>query len=113
MTAPGPRSVWVGTADSPAVKQATTGLISSSSRSCASRRHFRIRLRAPRGERLVSARVYVNGHRVRVLRGRRLRAVVDLRGLPKGRATVRVVARTRKGRRVTETRRYRTCGKRS
>jgi len=50
---------------------------------------------------------------VRVLRGRRLRAVVDLCGLPKGRATVRVVARTRKGRRVTETRRYRTCGKRS
>jgi beta-glucosidase len=109
VTAPGARSVWVGTADSLAsLKQAVAGLISSSGR-CASRRHFRIRLRAPRGERLVSARVYVNGHRVRVLRGRRLRAVIDLRGLPKRRVTVRVVARTRKGRRVTETRRYRTC----
>jgi len=43
---------------------------------------FRIRVRAPRGQRVSSAAVYVNGRRVRVLRGRRLRAVVDLRGLP-------------------------------
>ena len=72
---------------------------------CASRRHFVIHLR--RG--LVSARVYVGSRRVRVLRGRRLHAPVDLRGLPRGRFTVRIVARTSSGRQVVSVRRYRTC----
>jgi hypothetical protein len=74
-------------------------------RTCRSRRAFRIRLR--RG--LVAARVYVNGKRVRTVRGRRLRAPVDLRGLPRGRFTVRVVGRLRSGRTVTARRTYRTC----
>jgi len=77
-----------------------------STRRCASRRAFRIRLR-PRT--LRSARVYVNGRRVRTLRGKRLRAPVDLRGLPKGRFTVKVIGVTRRGKRATETRRYHTC----
>lgn len=76
---------------------------------CVSRRDFRIRLRVPRGVRLREARVYVNGKRVRVLRGRRLTATVDLRGLPAGRVSVRIVGITRTGRALTETRRYRTC----
>lgn len=76
---------------------------------CASRRNFRIRLRAPHGERLRSAKVFVNGRRVAVLRGRRLTAPVDLRNLPKGRFTVKVIATTTTGRTITETRRYRTC----
>ncbi len=77
-------------------------------RRCVSRRNFTIRLR-PKGARLRSARVFVNGKRVRVLRGRRLRARIDLRGLPKGRVEVKVVARAADGRTVRETRRYRTC----
>jgi beta-glucosidase len=72
---------------------------------CVSRRNFIIHLR--RG--LRSARVYVNGRRVRVLGGRRLHARVDLRGLPRGRFTVRIVARTKGGRTITSRRRYRTC----
>jgi hypothetical protein len=76
---------------------------------CASRRSFPIRLRAPKGDALRSARVYVGGRRVRVLTGRRLRARVDLRGLPKVAVTVKVVGKTRRGRTVTDTRRYRTC----
>ncbi len=47
--------------------------------------------------------------RVRVIRGKRLRARVNLRGLPKGRYTVRVVVVTSTGRRIVEKRRYRTC----
>jgi hypothetical protein len=82
-------------------------------RRCTSHRRFRIRLRAPRGQRLRSASVFVNGRRVRVLHGRRLRAPVDLRGLPRGRFTVRVTARTLSGRSVSETRRYRTCTRRA
>ena len=92
-----------GTAASPSL-----GL--PSTRRCASRRSFRIRLR-PRT--LRRATVSVNGKRVRTLRGARLRAPVDLRGLPKGTVTVKVVGTTRTGRRVTETRRYRTCVKRA
>jgi hypothetical protein len=76
---------------------------------CRSRRSFTIRLREPKRGRLVAARVYVNGKRVRVVKGKRLRARINLVGLPKGRYTVRVVAITSTGRRVTETRRYRTC----
>jgi hypothetical protein len=77
-----------------------------SNRTCRSRRDFTIRLR--RGK-LRSARVFVNGKRVKVLRGSRLRARVNLRGLPKGRYTVRVVVVTKAGRRLVEKRRYRTC----
>lgn len=74
---------------------------------CRSRRDFTIRLRQPRRGRIRSAQVFVNGKRVRVVRG--FRAQVDLRGLPKGRYTVRVVVRTTRGTTITRTRRYRTC----
>jgi hypothetical protein len=81
-----------------------------SRRSCASRRRFSIRLHDPRGaERLTSAQVFVNGKRVAVRRGKRLRSRVDLRGLPRGRFTVRIVARTNRHRTLRASRRYRTC----
>lgn len=84
-----------------------------SARRCASRRAFTIRLRAPRGARLRSATVKVEGKRVKVrVRGRRLTARVNLAGLRKGAAKVSVVARTTSGRVVRETRTYRTCTKR-
>jgi len=82
------------------------------SRRCASQRRFLIHLRAPYRDRLRLATVFVNGRRTRVLRGRRLRAPVDLRGLPRGRFVVRVAAVTRRGRRLTERRSYRTCTRR-
>ena len=79
-------------------------------RSCVSRRRFRIRVRVPHGFGPVRrARVFVNGKRVRVIRGRRIRAVIDLRGMPRGRATVRIVLTGPAGRRATGVRRYRTC----
>lgn len=82
-----------------------------SARRCVSRRAFRIRLRQPSGVTLVRATVSVNGKRVRVLRGRRLTAPVVLRGLPKGRFTVRIVVTTSTGKRLTAQRRYRTCAR--
>ena len=81
-------------------------------RRCVSRRNFSIRLREPRRGRLRSALVFVDGKRVRILRGRRLRARVDLRGLPAGRYKVRIVAETTTGRRIVRERRYRTCARR-
>ena len=78
-------------------------------RTCASRRRFVIHVHRPRFVRITSARVYVNGRRVAVRRGRRLTAPVDLRGLPRGRFTVTIKARTSTGRTITGRRRYRTC----
>jgi lysophospholipase L1-like esterase len=85
------------------------GLPAPSPRGCASRRSFVIHLRAPHGQRLRSARVFVDGREVRVLRGRALRARVDLRGLPRTVARVTIFARTRDGRSLVQTRAYRTC----
>jgi ABC-2 type transport system ATP-binding protein len=92
--------------------QVTPGGVLPNGRTCTSRRRFRIHLREPkRGRgRLVSARVSVDGRRVKVKRRRgRLTATVDLRGKPKKLIRVRVVARTSKGKRIRETRAYRTC----
>jgi LVIVD repeat len=79
-------------------------------RRCASRRNFLIRL--PRSIRR-SARVTVAGKRVRVRRGRRLRARVNLRGMSRRTVTVRVTGRTRGGKRVRQVRRFRTCTRRA
>src|SRR4051812_14659853 len=97
----------MGYADCRAGRGKTIGL--PSSRVCRSRRDFTIRLRQPARGRIRSAQVFVNGKRVRVLRGKRLRSRVDLRGLPKARYSVRVVVTTTRGRRIVSTRGYRTC----
>jgi hypothetical protein len=78
---------------------------------CERRRSFLLRL--PR--RLRSAKVTVDGRRVRVLRrrGDRLHARVSLRGKRDGElAVVRIAGRTRAGERVVRTRRFRACARR-
>ena len=77
---------------------------------CFSRRRFRIRLRAPKGDRLTSATIYVNGKKRRTLKGKALRrSRVDLLGLPKGQFTITIQARTKNGKKLRQVRRYRTC----
>jgi lysophospholipase L1-like esterase len=49
---------------------------------CVSRRRLVIHLRAPHGQVLRSARVFVNGRQVAALHGRRLQTRLNLRGLP-------------------------------
>jgi hypothetical protein len=76
---------------------------------CASRRRFVIHL----DRRLATARVVVRStpasRTARVLRARRLRAVIDLRGLPEQRVVVTVRGRTRDGRLRQFARTYRSC----
>ena len=72
-------------------------------RQCLSRRRFSIRVRG------AHPRVTVAGKRVRVRQGR---AIVDLRGKPKGSVKVKVTVK-RKGRTVRETRVYKTCAPRT
>lgn len=83
-----------------------------SSKRCLSRRSLRIRLRTPKGAKLRSATVTVNGHRVKTVKGKRLRVPVDLRGLPRGRYTVRITVRLTNGTVLRGSRRYRTCAPR-
>ena len=80
-----------------------------STRRCVSRRRFRIRLRQPSGARIASATVELNRKRVATRRGTRITAPIDLRGLPKGRFTVKITIVLADGRKVTGSRRYRTC----
>ena len=79
-----------------------------SSKACVSRRSLRIRLVRPKTTALVSAVVLVNGKRVKTVKGTRITAPVDLKGLPKGRFTVKITATTADGRTVSGVRRYRT-----
>src|SRR3954468_4331394 len=96
-----PRSVALG-----------PGLISSAARRCASRRAFRLRIRRPRHSRVRTLTLYVNGRRVKRVRGDRSATLINLRGLPRGRVRVTVAVRAvRRGRAVTvrDRRFYRTC----
>ena len=77
---------------------------------CQSRRSFRIRLhRVGRHDRIVSAVVTVDGRRVKVLHGRRLRAAINLRGLPRGTFRVMVTVHTARGHVRQSARTYHTC----
>jgi len=75
---------------------------------CASRRLFRIHLRN-HGRHPLTASVFVNGKRVKVVTGKHLAANIDLRGLPKGTIHVRITIRYREGNALTGARTYHTC----
>jgi hypothetical protein len=75
---------------------------------CRSQRRFTIHLR-PALAALTTAVVKVNGKTVTVRKGKRLTAVVDLRGLHKGTYHVTINARDAAGRHHREIRSYETC----
>jgi hypothetical protein len=78
---------------------------------CVSLRDFKIHIQNVKQLKIVSANVYVNGHLKQTLKGRALTATINLRGLPKGTVIVKIVARTRTGRKLTGRRTYHTCTK--
>ena len=61
-------------------------------------------------KRLRSADVYVDGRRVKRLRGAAVRRAFTLRGLSGSRVKVRIVARTRDGKTVRRTKTLKLCG---
>jgi hypothetical protein len=100
--APGPGAIDDDIAD--------TGASRLTPRVCTSRRALRLRVRGvARRARVRSLTVSVSGQRTRRLRGNRRVVRVDLRGAPRGTVAVRIVVRTKKGRRYVDRRTYRTC----
>jgi hypothetical protein len=79
---------------------------------CLSKRHFRIHIRKHKGLSYVDASVFVGGKAVGVIRGRRITAGVDLRGLPQGTFKIKIVVVTTDGRVIQGTRTYHTCARR-
>ena len=100
----------------PAAKRLTIGEVVvglPGTRACLSRRAFRVRLRAPKGLRIISATIAVSGRRAIVRRrAAELRAPVDLRNLPAGRFTVKIGVRLTHNHALSDTRHYRTCAPR-
>jgi hypothetical protein len=93
----------------PSAAFGSRGLLETpSNRRCVSRRFFRIKLRRRFQPAIVAVTVRLRGV-TRVLRRRPWGTIVDLRGLPRGRFTVRITALTRTGRTIRGTRKYRTC----
>jgi hypothetical protein len=78
-------------------------------RTCVSRRKLTLRFFGKGGVKLKEATVRIATRKPLVLRGRKLKPTVDLRGLPKGTFKVRVDAITTSGRTLTVNRQYRTC----
>jgi spore coat-associated protein N len=82
---------------------------------CLSRRTFMIRVRLPKGMRFKTLTIRVNG-KVKVnqkgLKARKVKARVNLRGMPKGKVVVKIVARTNTARKAVRKRTYHTCAKR-
>jgi endoglycosylceramidase len=80
------------------------------SRRCVDRRRFHFKLRQPRGGRIVSVSVYVNGRRVIRKRAHRISSI-SLHRLPIGHFVVRIVARASFGRLIVSSRTYSGCRK--
>ena len=96
-------------AGTPSINQIAT-LPKQGSKRCLSKRSFRIRLREPRGDALESAVIRLNGKVIRRRKaGSRITAPISLKGLPKGRYTLKITAKTVLGKTISGTRKYRTC----
>jgi hypothetical protein len=76
---------------------------------CVGPRRFRLRLRAPRGAKLATVQLFVDGHRRLAVNGAWLPGVVQLARLPHGTFVVSIRAVTRGGDRLDAARTYRRC----
>ena len=76
---------------------------------CVSKRRFWIRLRIPAGTTVRDVDVRIGGRKAPLRFGRRVRALVDLRGMPAGKVAVRIKVRLGDGRMLAGTRVYKTC----
>lgn len=87
-----------------------SGAKAPASKACSSRRQFRIRVKKLKGGVTAkSATVFVNGKKTLTRRGKRVTAIVTLKGLKKGTYTVKINVKYSDGRTLRYTRKFRTC----
>jgi hypothetical protein len=82
---------------------------------CQSRRAITVHPRGlHKGERAVSAKIYLNGKLYRSVKGaKKLGAKIVLKGMSKGVQKVRIVAKTNQGRTIVDHRKFKTCTKKT
>jgi len=85
------------------------GLVHVKDTACASLRSFTIHLLVPRKQKLISARIYLDGKLLERLGGGRRSYRLDLDGRPYSTATVTIVAIEADGKRISGKRVYHTC----
>ena len=86
----------------------------AASKKCVSRRRFAIHVRRPKGMAYSSIAVTVNGRtkvRLKGLKAKKVKATINLKGLPAGKVTIKITAVTTTGRKAVSTRTYTTCAK--
>jgi hypothetical protein len=109
VTTPTPAPVAPGpTTTGPTATVAPESVIAlPSAKKCVSRRKFKIRIRAPRGLSVTKTTVFVNKRKAGSGRGGK--ATISLKGLPRGKVKVKVVAVLSDGRQLVLKRTYKTC----
>lgn len=107
-----------GTGNTCAFEPSTTGaklparvLATTVNRACRLVRSLKLRLSQQGGVRLRSATIYVNGRRVKQVRGSAVTAPVVISNLPKSSFTLEVVAITTTGKRLVTKQSYANCAK--
>jgi len=90
-----------------ALNATTLGL--PSSKICLSKRHFLVHPRAPKGVKLVSIEVQINGKFVKKAKLSKHATTVSLVGLPKGTFKVALITTSSKGKIYEEARTFHTC----
>ncbi|MEA2286937.1 MAG: hypothetical protein QOJ21_2980 [Solirubrobacteraceae bacterium] len=80
-------------------------------RKCVASRRIVVRVRQRGRVRLRTVRVYVNGKHRKTVRKRRVSAPIVIRRVPLGKFTVKLVARTTRGKRLVAKKRFRVCSK--
>ena len=84
----------------------------AATRKCVTRRKFAIHVRRPKGMTFKSIAVTVNGRtkvRLKGTKAKKVKATVNLKGLPAGRVTVKITALMSTGRQAVSTRTCTTC----
>ena len=105
----------------PAPETKPRGLIASriirlpSAKHCLSSKSFLVRLSRPAGMRFSAVRVYLNGLRVRTVRGEKIKSKIKLRQIPQGRFEIRVTVTlgVSAAASLSRTQRYRTCARKA